>query len=149
MKNAKKAAVQLSFQGCLLILPVSLHRLGYAEERLRFALQLHQPLSSDSTSASTTGSSRPTAQESTIGGLAGTGTGLHGSQAAVVLHMEVQRLAADRAMLLHNMQVRYMCCLYRIDVGQAHACGAQKMLRHIFAPCQHVNKCTGSQPASR
>ncbi len=94
----------------VLILPASLHRLGYAEERLRFALQLHQPSSSDSTSASTTGSSRPTAQENITGGLAGAGTSLHGSQAAAVLHMEVQRLVADRAMLLHNLQVRYMCC---------------------------------------
>ena len=128
MKSARTAAVQLSFQGCLLILPAYLHRLGYAEERLRFALQLHQPLSSGSTSASTTGSSRPAAQENITGGLAGTGTSLHGSQAAAVLHMEVQRLVADRAMLLHNMQVRYMCCVYCIDAGQAHVHVAQKML---------------------
>ncbi|KAL0052868.1 hypothetical protein WJX82_008993 [Trebouxia sp. C0006] len=96
-----------------------LHRLGYAEERLRFALQLHQPLSSGSTKASTTGSSRPAAQENITGGLAGTGTSLHGSQAAAVLHMEVQRLVADRAMLLHNMQV--LAHQAKVDLSKAVA----------------------------
>ncbi|KAL0031176.1 hypothetical protein WJX77_008113 [Trebouxia sp. C0004] len=96
-----------------------LHRLGYAEERLRFALQLHQPLSSNVSSAGTTGSSRPTAQESKTGGLAGTGTSLHGSQAAAVLHMEVQRLAADRAVLLHNMQV--LAHQAKVDLSKAVA----------------------------
>ncbi|KAL0036701.1 hypothetical protein WJX79_006272 [Trebouxia sp. C0005] len=96
-----------------------LHRLSYAEERLCFALQLHQPLSSGSTSASTTGSSRLTAQENTAGGLAGTGTSLHGSQAAAVLHMEVQRLLADRATLLHNMQV--LAHQAKVDLSKAVA----------------------------
>ena len=79
-------------------------RLSYAEERLRFGLQLWQPISAGTaTCAATTGMSRPA--KSSTAAAPGTASMLQGCQSADVLHMQVQRLTADRAMLMHNVQV--------------------------------------------
>lgn len=77
-------------------------RLAYAEERLQFAMQLSQAEPKPSAS-SMPGSARQagmTTQEST-GFTAAAAAG----QSVAVLQLEVQRLAADRTMLIQKMQV--------------------------------------------
>lgn len=77
-------------------------RLTYAEERLQFAMQLSQAEQKPSAS-SLPGSAQQagiTAREST-----GFTAAAAASQSVEVLQLEVQRLAADRTMLMQKMQV--------------------------------------------
>jgi len=82
-----------------------LFRLGYAEARLRFALQLQQPAVSDPACSTTPGALL--AVDSSPGVTHGTSSSLTSSLSAEVLHLEVQRLAADRAMLVQSTQVSF------------------------------------------
>lgn len=79
-------------------------RLSYAEERLRFALQLQQSASGEPANTNSAGGSSWSACSKTEAAY-GTSHAVSGSQSIEVLHIEVQRMAADKAMLVKNMQV--------------------------------------------
>ena len=87
-------------------------RLKYAEQRLQFVTQLSQSTKSEPSMHSTAGLPRQASMAKPAAGASAIA-----SQSTVVLQLEIQRLASDRAMLMQKMQV---CICLKLILLQSH-----------------------------